>query len=486
MVSDFIRDLRWVSFAEVFSQIASFVTVPLLTRALIPSEYGLYRSAFVVVSLLTFVRGVANLQPLLLDQLPRLERQRQRSLTVAITVCTIALIAISLVGLVLLTELGLLNEVSSRLQEFVAANIWLAMLLVASKSLYQYGLTVCKGLDEFAMYSGIKFLYEITFLGALVALVTVGQLTIVTAISAYAGASMLAVAIIIVTVHDELNAKPDFETLIQEYHRISAPLIPRSLVKKAKDITPRFLIISAFGVGTFGSWSVVFTLAMSFRLLSRPFSQILLPKISKALSEGQSLDGLVYQYYRAMGTLIFPAVVGGWLLGAEVIQHVFGAEYVLADAVIWLLLAGFGVQSLNAITGSVYVATDRSDLATYTQILSAVGLLSLVLLGAFFFDSLIIVSAGYLAENLIALTISLKYQSTIIELPRPNFATVWKLCFSLAVMVVAVGLVEPWIAGVPTTFGAVALGAATYFVALYATGFVREQEWELIRQFVSV
>ncbi|MHC3378343.1 hypothetical protein [Haloarcula sp. H-GB5] len=427
-----------------------------------------------------------NLQPLLLDQLPRLERPRQRSLTVAVTVCTIALTAISLVGLVFLTELGLLTEVSSRLQEFVAANLWLAMLLVASKSLYQYGLTVCKGLDEFAMYSGVKFLYEITFLGALAALVAVGQLTIVTAISAYVGASMLAVAIIFVTIHDELHAKPDFETLVQEYRRISAPLIPRSLVKKVRGIAPQFLIISAFGIGTFGSWSVVFTLAMSFRLLSRPFSEMLLPKISTALSKGQSLDGLIHQYYRVMGTLVFPAVVGGWLLGAEIIRHVFGPEYVLADAVIWLLLAGFGVQSINSITGSLHVATNRSDLETYINILSTAGLLSLVLLGSFIFDSLVIVSAGYLVENLIVLAISLKYQSTIIELPRPSFATVWKLCFSLTVMAAAVVLVEPWIAGVPTTFAAVAVGAATYFVALYATGFVREQEWKLIRQFISV
>ncbi|AUG47897.1 hypothetical protein BVU17_10350 [Haloarcula taiwanensis] len=486
MASDFIRDLRWVSFAEVFSQAASFATVPLLTRALVPSEYGLYRSAFVVVSLLMFVRGVVNLQPLLLDQLPRLERQRQRSLTVAVSVCTVALTTMSLVGLVLLTEIGILNEVSGRIQEFVAANLWLTMSLVASRSLYQYGLTVCKALDEFATYSGVKFLYEMTFLGALVALFAVDLLTIVTAISAYVGASMLAIGIILVIVHDELRAKPDFGKLIGEYRRVSAPLIPRSLVEKTKGLTPRFLIVSAFGVGTFGSWSVVFSLAMSFRLLSRPFSEILLPKISKALSEGQSLDGLVYQYYRVMGTLISPAVVGGWLLGAEVIQYVFGAEYVLADVVIWLLLAGFGIQSINAITGSVYVATDRSDLATYTQILSAVGLLSLVLLGAFVFDSLIIVSAGYLAENLIALSISLRYQSTILELPRPSFETVWKLCLSLAMMVIAVVLVEPWIAGVLTTFAAVAVGAATYFVTLYATGFIREQEWELLHQFVSI
>lgn len=480
-----LQDLRLVSVAETFSRFVSFVTIPFLTNALVPAEYGIYRSVFVLVSLLLLMRGILNLSPLIQKRLPELPREERRNLIATTTLLFAILMGLIAMLIPVVTDFGLLAYVSADLQQFVVGSPFLVILLVVSMASYRFGLTLCQGLDSFTWFSWTKLLHETVFLFSIVGLFWVQRLTVETAVIAYLVAHVMGIGILAIPLHEELIAVPDWEEFTRSFQRISAPLIPRTLIKKAKTSLPDILIISSFGSAVFGAWSVLFAFVTVFQFYSQPFSQILLPKVSKRLADGQQLGGVVHRYYRLMLVLTVPAVVGGALIGDEIIRYVFGEGYLLNTAVIVVILAAFGLQTINTLAGPIFVATDRSIYATYLQTITAITLLTLIALGTYVFDSLLIVASGYLVENAVGLAIAIGYQRTVVDFSRPSPRTVAQVASALVVMAIVVSVLTGYVGSLMDVIGVTAMGAAVYFAILWGSGFFTEDDISLVNRFVG-
>jgi len=480
-----LRDLRWVSVAEIFSRLASIVTVPLLTRALVPAEYGIYRAVFFALSVFFLVYGIASFETLLAKRLPEIERPEQAGLIAATALGLAALLGAAWLLLAVAVRLSLVAVVSPPLQSFLRANGLLVAGLFLALPLFRLVLAVCRGIDRFGRYSATKLVREGSFLAAVVWLFATGGLTVQTALLAMLGATGGALLVGVASVRTHLLAPPDVAALGEQFRAVSLPLVPKTVLKKVSGVVPDMVVLGAFGPPVFAAWSVLFAFNSAFQLVSGPFSQLLLPKISERRADGRALDPVVTRYYRLMGVVVAPAVVGGWLLGPEIVRQVFGASYFYGPAVTGVLITSIGVQTVNALSGDFFVGTGKSVYDTYSNGLYAAVLLGAVAAGGLV-GSLLVVVVGHLLANATSLAFSLWYQRSVVDLAPPSAVSLLQLAGSLLAMAGVVVAAEGLIGGIPTVLGVVCLGAVTYFATLHLLGFVSEDDVSLVRRFVGI
>lgn len=481
-----LRDLRLVTIAETFSRVVSFVTVPLLTRALMPADYGLYKSTLLLFSVLLMTRGLLSPGLILEKRLPEISQWRQRQLVAASALALGCVLMLTVLALWLAVELSLVTLLSPSLQRFVEGHFLLVCVTLLSTPLYRFGQTALRGMDEFTYFSALTVGREAVFLVAVVGLFLTGTLTVVTVVMFLLLANSAAIIGEITLLRRWFIAIPDFAALATQIRTISIPLAPRILFKKARDIVPDAVVLSVFGAGIFGQWSLLFIFVSAFSLVTRPLSKILLPKLSGRLSRDEPIEGIVHRYYRLLGILIVPAIVGGWLLGPVLIQEVFGEKYYYGLAVTAVLITSFGIQSFNTLSGRFFIATNRSIYETYTQVFSAGILLSVAAVGAYLANSLVVVGFAFLLEQTAILAFSLWYQSQYVSTPSLSIKEVTKMMTALAALGSIVWLTRPLISDTFLAVGVVLLGAFVYFATLYVTGFFTDDDLDLFNRFITV
>lgn len=481
-----IRDLRWTFLAEMVSRVVSLVTVPLLTRAFVPEEYGLYKSLLLVVVYVFFVYGSFNLGPLLMKRLPELDEADRAELLTASTALVVSLTLGGVVVFILLLQTSALSYISTDIQAFARQHSPLIVALFASRVLWRYAQTVCKALDRFGTYSVAMIAREVLFLLFILVIFFESSLTIVRVITGLIGVNVLAIAISFGACRHPLLTTPDFGHLWSQFRTISVPLIPRSVIKKVNTTILDSLVVAAFGTAAFGIWSVVFVFAPIFLFISSGFSRVLLPKISKRLSSGTPIDNILATYYRFTAMLIAPGIVGGWLVGVDIIRVGFGAEYATLPLVATILITTFGVRAALAPAGPVFIATDQSRYTTYLQLIKAVPNLSFVLVGGYVLDSMAVAATGLLAANLLALAFALYYQREVSDITRPATSAVGKLGMALVVMGFTVLYTRTYISGILTMLLVVGAGAIVYFAVLFLSGFFSDRDYEYMRRFVGI
>ncbi|MUV88795.1 oligosaccharide flippase family protein [Halapricum sp. CBA1109] len=479
-----LQDLRRVSVAETVARGASFVTVPLLTRALTPSSFGLYRSVFVVSSLVLTIRGILNLSTLVEKRLPEMTADDQASLVAAAAATLGAFVGLSVLVVVAVSVSGVFDWVAPGIFEFIRSNVLVVCLFVATTALYQFGLTLSKSLDRFDLYSGAVLVSEVVFLLAVVGLFFTSLLTAPVALGLYVVARGLSIAILLWRLSSVLFARPDFRGLWSSARAISLPLAPQTVVKQAQGKVPDAVVISAFGTAVFGGWSVLFTFSTVFQLFSRPFSTMLLPKLSKRLDEGEGIDNLLTRYYRFATVLVVPMVVGGSLLGTQIVGAVFGPQYRLSELTTATFLIAFGLQTLAVPASPVFVARDDALLDTLTYTVASGLLLGTVALGALF-GSITLVAAGYAVQQCTILVVGLWYQTRYVTSDLPTPSGVVRFGIPAVAMTGFVLTVEQFAQGLLSVVVVVSASATLYFGALYGTGVVSKQDIALVRRFVG-
>lgn len=481
-----LRDLRLVTIAETFSRVASFVTIPLITRALLPTEYGLYRSTLLLISLLLMIRGLLSLGLIIEKRLPEIPQRQQHRLISASVVTLVCVLILTLFGLWVVVKLSLVTFLSPSLQAFIESNFVLVCFTLVSTPFYRIGLTALRGMNEFAYFSVFTIGREGFFLVAVMGLFFTDTINVVTILVLLLLANSITFTVQVLLFQDWFVSKPDFDALSSQLREISLPLAPRIVFKKARDTVPDAVVLSVFGTGIFGQWSLLFIFVTAFSLVTRPISKLLLPKLSARLSNEQPIEGIVHRYYRLLGILIVPAVIGGWLMGPLLIREIFGLDYYYGFSVTAILITAFGIQSFNTLSGRFFIATDKSIYETLTQFVSAGILLSIAAIGAYIAHSLIVVAMAFLLEQSAILAFSLLYQSQFVSLPAPSIGGITKIMTALTTLSGFVLLTRPLINNFVHAVGIVLLGGGVYFATLYASGFFTEDDISIFRRFIDV
>lgn len=479
-----LRELRSVSIAETFSRIASFITVPLLTKSLIPAKYGLYKSILLALSLVLILPGLANLEFLIQKYLP--EKQRgQKGVLSAASIVFFATVCLSTIVLFFLTILGVFSLISPQIQSFASQNKYLVVLLILTLPIYRFMTTIHRSLLKFRLYSIVKFIREFIFLTSIFVLFSTDILTVELAILSIVTANIIGMLASIPSISKEL-ATPDFNEFKRQFTRVSLPLVPRVIIKKISASGPDVIVLAAFGTGIFGKWSVIFVFATVMSMLSQPFSQVLLPKLSERFKQNEPFDPIITRYYRVLIILVMPAIIGGWMIGPNIIRELFGEEYLLSKTIVGILIISFGIQVINTLSGYFFVATDRSKYQIYHQSLGGVIRLTFAAIGALLLESLTVIAIGFVIEQVSKTSFAVWYQSKWVNFSTPGYHTIIKLVIPLCALSAFAFISREYIFNISSMLLIVSSNALVYFTTLHFTGFVSQKDKQILRRFVGL
>jgi O-antigen/teichoic acid export membrane protein len=481
-----IEDLRLVSVSEVVSRISSLLVIPLLTRELQPDGFGIYKSAFLVVSLFLLVHGFLSLEQIVLKHLPERAKNDQAPLIVAVFVVMYSVLVFGLAILFFASGTELFRTHFPEITPWLLEHRPLIAFLFFLIPTFQFTLTLARSLDRFSLFSLAKSVREVLFTVVIAGLFFSTTITPQMALATYGGMTAAGTCILFVGLRDKLSVTADFSGLWTQIREIAVPLLPNRLMKKFGGQVPDIIILSVFGLSTFASWSVLFTFSSLFSLIRQPLTNVLNPKINQRFADDRPIDEYLYQYYRVTVVIAVPATIGGALLGTEIIRYVFGTEYILSQILVAVVLASLSVQVIDALGGTIFVASGKAIYATYTRIISTTLLLVVVAFGAFVLDSLVVVAMAYLLQNLCTLGLDLLYQSTIVDFTTPSPGVVVRLLGSFAVLATVVFVTRPMVTDIVSLVGVVVLGATAYFLSLYVSGFVRSSDIQLVKRLIGV
>lgn len=481
-----IRDLRWTTLAETFSRVASFVTVPLIANSLIPAKYGIYKGIFLFITIALVMKDIFGVKYTTQKYVPEASEAETRSVVSAAVLLTILILMFTTLLIGAAISLELVSILSVDVQEFAENHFVLLLLLLVTNPLSGLGFILQQSVDLFKSYSGVKAVREGLFLLAILSLYYVGGLTLSAALLSYLAANTVSIVLSGIVLSEYLFSKPDFSLFIRKLLDISLPLAPRAIIKKITENGPDAIILAAFSTSIYGNWTIIFVFVTLFTTLSQPFSKLFLPKLSQRLADNKPLDPIILKYYRTIGILVAPAVIGGWVMGPKLILQLFGQEYLYSTAVVGVLITAFGLQVMNTPSGYFFIATNNSGYETYTRLLGGTVKLTLTVLGAYLYQSLLLIAIGFLLEQVAIASVSLTYQSKWIDIPVPTPTQLLKLGAALSLMTWLVVALTSVYSSASYSVVVILLGAITYFAVLTLTGFFTEDDLSMVKKFTGV
>ena len=183
-----------------------------------------------------------------------------------------------------------------------------------------------------------------------------------------------------------------------------------SLRKIAKFSTFQFLFrfINYFAgnsdnllIGKYFSASALGFYDKAYRLMLMPIQNltfVITPVLHPVLSEYQNDKKVIYNAYfkivKLLAIIGFPLSVFLYYNAFEIVNILYGPQWGQSIPVFKLLALSVGIQIVLSSTGSIFQATNRTDLLFYSGFLSTILMLSGILYGVFIGKSLVSVGLG--------------------------------------------------------------------------------------------
>lgn len=112
------------------------------------------------------------------------------------------------------------------------------------------------------------------------------------------------------------------------------------------------------------AYEVAWRIAGVVMLLSRSIASTIFPQVSDwdVKDKQEKISNILPSAVTGSLLLVFPAIIGGAILNTELLQYLFGPEFVIASSVLIVLLAAKIPEGAHAIFGQVLLGVDRPDL----------------------------------------------------------------------------------------------------------------------------
>ncbi|MCP4971722.1 MAG: lipopolysaccharide biosynthesis protein, partial [Arcobacter sp.] len=154
-------------------------------------------------------------------------------------------------------------------------------------------------------------------------------------------------------------------------------------------------------IGKFFSMEALGFYDKSYRLMMMPvqnLTHVITPVLHPVLSEYHNDKKTIYEAYykivRLLAIIGFPLSIFLYYSASEIISIMYGAQWLESIPVFKLLSLTIGIQIVLSSTGSIFQATNRTDLMFYSGFLSAILTLSGIGYGVFVGKSLEAVGFG--------------------------------------------------------------------------------------------
>lgn len=349
--------------------------MPILTRYLSPTDYGIVGTSAVLVQVLSVAMSL-NSSGLIVTSQFEGKRENQRRL-----VSTNLLLAFAFATLLGLWALGAGNLVE-RATEFPAAWSPAVVLLALTSVIQATYLCLLQARKETTRYVSLQVLSTGLNLGLSLTLVAALGMNWQGRILAMLVAGMVIAGICLHGLVSRLKVlgltfgRDSLKTLLT----FGMPLIPHLLGGWVMTMAPRLFLNQLATVADTGLFSVAFSLASPIAMIAGAANQAYMPALFERLSRPEALDKFRLSRMLLLGAagLLAMAVVYGLTIRLLLPLIVGPRFYASADYVLWLSLA-FAVQGVYFIFGNFVVYARRTSLLAWRADFLA-GLATLVLL----------------------------------------------------------------------------------------------------------
>ncbi|WP_435078463.1 flippase [Halococcus sp. AFM35] len=181
--------------------------------------------------------------------------------------------------------------------------------------------------------------------------------------------------------------RPSFEDFTR-YLRYSIPLAVSIIAGNLSSRADRILIGYFLGASAVGIYSIVYQFATVLGLLAQPITTAYFPEFSRLIEEGRTDECLAYleagiRYFTTIG---LPAIAGLYLVGPEIIESLSTEATGEASITILPIIAsGIFLFGLDEIYGIIFIASERTEILTFTRGVAAISnvILNLIMIPQF-------------------------------------------------------------------------------------------------------
>jgi O-antigen/teichoic acid export membrane protein len=472
-ILDIGRDSVWYLVATIWSSLTSFVAVPIFTRVLVPSEYGVYSLIAGTILL------VGNF-------------------------CSIWL-AISIV------RFHPVYEKEDRMDEFYSTiyhyfpHVLAAVLLVALPlvalflPLGENRAAICFGIAVFPLYWMFRVSQGLTrarrfskFYAIQAILADAGRYLVGAALVAWVGLGVKGIfmgwlgALVLVVIMQMfvLSVMRYFHwdryspTLERELLHFGLPLIAVNLLGSALSMADRYIIGILKGTSEVGLYAVVYSLTTAVMFFLISFIELgAIPVVTRTYeNEGEKQAvALIRTLTRYFLLVIVPSAVGMWVLRTRIMMVITSAKYIPAQNAILPLVIGIALSQFAWLPAISFNLKKRTRLLMWPVLIAAVFNIAL--------NFALVPFYGYMGAAWATLLSYIVYVAVAVVLARRlmEWDFPWGMLAKTSAASVVMGAALYWlnrldIHGIGALALLIAIGTVIYFCAILAFGGFSRQE----------
>jgi O-antigen/teichoic acid export membrane protein len=475
------RGVKAVFGADLVNKLSNAALVVLLTRALLsPAEYGQLNfvlSSFGVVTILATLgvpksaaRYVTEFAETDAEQVPHVLRL---SFVTLVTLVTLVLVATLALGAPVARAAGAPSVVPFLL---------VGGLYVATRAFSSYFSALFQGFNRVAWSAVLNVLSGVGRLVFVVGFVALG-FGVAGAVAGYVAAAALAAAVGAVVVYRRFYATLDAADapdsgLARRILEYSVPLTATRGANVLDKKVDTILVGVIANMTAVGYYTVAKQVSDFVAMPAASFGFTISPALGEQAS-GNRTDRAARLYERSLEYVLLlyvPGVVGLVLVAGPMVRYVFGADYLGAVPVVQVFSGFILVNAVNKVTsdGLDYLGRARSRAIVKTAMAVANFLLNLLLIPAF--GAVGAAAASAATYTVYTLTnVYVIHRELRIDL-RSVGRTLGVVCAVAVGMAAVVRVALPHVSGMPSLFGTVALGVASWAALSVVTGVLRPRE----------
>lgn len=347
MIARFFRNAGLIGAVEVLIRLRGLITLPLLTRQLSTTEYGMWAQVMVIATLFGPLITLST-ESAVLRYLPGQTRERQRT-EFSAWVCML-LVCNLLIGGLLMVDPRLtaravfgLNDVLARFVPYAVATMTVGNMVAAAR----VWLRVRNDVFVWTLTSVAQALLGV---GAVVLTIVRDEGVIRLIIYSILGDGILVCAL---TAYIALRGgigRPNFSVL-PSYLRFSLPLLPAAYAMWGLNMMDRLFLVRYTSLAEIGVYSVAYSLGyMVIQIFANPIWTMYPGQASELFNRGQirPFIALTNACMLTMLGLVVPAIFGTVVLGGPLLMRLATSAYIEGAPIIAIVTFAYLCHMLSA------------------------------------------------------------------------------------------------------------------------------------------
>jgi len=236
-----------------------------------------------------------------------------------------------------------------------------------------------------------------------------------------------------------------------------------------------------------GAYETAWRVTAVVILGSRAIAASIFPQVSQwdATDAIDRIESLIPHAVTASLLIVIPGFFGTTFLSAEIMQFVFGPEYIIASAALTLLMGEKIFQAIHSVTGRSLKAIDKPALAARAAVASTLLNLGLNILLVLEFG-LIGAAVATVTASLLNTAMCIRYLSRFLKIRFEWWNLGWIVVSSIAMTLVLLQLTIIWPVNSPIVLiSTIAVSAGIYGVLLLLFAPLRRQVLQSVSRVIG-